>query len=201
MTASELRDLDRFPLVEVVPFGRAEQNCAPGVGSDGSLVVDPGEVTIWQAPAWVWGLIALDGTTFRSVWQPNSIEVILTDRRIMYYQEKFDHGRSNASGLLNIALSTYSKRNAAQRQKGKVAAGHIRYENLLQLVMRNKPAGLVGTSFRTLSFDIAGSGPAVVRIEVRVDKTPLDFESQVARAASLAAGRDIPLLNGAQRTA
>ena len=196
MTGYERQKLGEFPLVEIVRFGTREQNFAPGVKRDGSLGMDQDETVLWEAKTFVRGFVSLDGRTFREVWKPGSLEVLITDRRLLYYKLDYDHGIGGGFSLTSIALSSYSKHKAAKRREGTMAAGHVRYENLRQLCSGSRRDGLVNPDRPTLSFDMSGSGPGIVRAEVWLNRTEPGFEDLVRQWASYVAGREIPLIGG-----
>lgn len=197
MTVKEVRQIEDFPLVDFVAHGAHEQIFAPGLSEDGSIILGADEQVAWEAVTSVVGRISLDGGGFWPRWTPESLNVLVTDQRLIYWQPKFDHGKyyHTSTGALGLAVSAVSFARAAKRHKANarvIAAGQLRYEHVEQL-WTHATKGLIGGATRDLSFDTTTSPERVCRLILHCTKADPRLETYVQRKASKVANREIPL--------
>lgn len=201
MTTQEVRQIEDFPLVELVAHGTAEQTHTPGLSPDGSIILGTNEEVAWEAETYIQGRVADNGDRFRLVWRPALTHVLVTDQRLIYWLPKFDHGQHYLAGgatgfsAVGLAASAVSFARAAKRKKANariIAAGQLRYEHVSCLWTHTEKA-LIGAAGRYLSFDTVLTGTRSVRLVLQCGKADSNFERYVQGKASILANREISL--------
>jgi hypothetical protein len=129
----------------------------PELSEDGDLALAPGEFIGWQGR----GLV--ECLRFRGSWTTDwasgkPMDLVLTNRRLIYSLEKYDTGNTYFGGLVVDAaiLTAVSKARAALRRRGRVAVGQVRCEWPRE-VWSTRPQGLLRP---TAHIDVTVGGPS-----------------------------------------
>jgi hypothetical protein len=155
-----LRDLqDEQPDDTLYPAVTQQQQCR----------LAPGETVLWSSIATV-GCLHSDGGILRQTWELEACHILVTDQRLAYLCPKFTKGSTAwGFGPVGIAaalvITSASHLRAANRRRGRVAAGQIRFQWPTQVTVESRTAVIgVVDKYLTLRCERAGAGPLHLRL-------------------------------------
>ncbi|MFN8105171.1 MAG: hypothetical protein U0U69_11980 [Acidimicrobiia bacterium] len=174
-------------LVEINEPGAPGSAVWPELDSNGIPVLEPGEAVHAQMRASIKFKRGADPDRLRVLWEPDDkADVWITDRRVVYAITKYDKGAYHGAftnSMTGAALKAVSRGVARARRGGKIAAGQVRYEWPVDVVVHSRlrgPMKRVGL----FAYDCHASGhgdvsPAFLRVDFYVSNLAPGVETQL----------------------
>lgn len=174
-------------LVEINEPGEPGGPAWPELDADGIPVLEPGETVHAQIRASLKFMGGSDPDRLKPRCEPDDkADVWITDRRVVYTISAYDKGARHGAfenTMTGIALKAASRGAARARRGGKIAAGQVRYEWPVDVVVHDrlrgpmKRVGLFAYDCHTAGYgDVS---PAFLRVQFYVGNLPPGVETQI----------------------
>jgi hypothetical protein len=141
----------------------------PAITADLQCRLAPGETMLWHGTATV-SCLQEGGKSLEQVWELPACDVLVTNQRLVYLCPNFTKGSTAwGFGPLGIAVAlivmAVSHLRAANRRRGRVATGQVRFQWPTGLTVESRTAftGAVDT-YVVLRCEQANSGPLYLRL-------------------------------------
>jgi hypothetical protein len=184
---------DRAPrsMLELCCFGAGtpDAGTVPVFDAQGQLVMAPGETVLWTGtatPAAEAAQAAGGREQFAALWKSvKKAAITLTTQRLVYDIRKFTEGKMSwiiVGGATGGALTALSAARASAHRSGRTMAGHIRHENLANLLTgANARSTFAGPA--TVTATLVEPPKRAIRVRLIADSPAEDLARQWTQAA------------------
>lgn len=170
--------------------GTPDPGTLPAFDAQGQLVMAEGETVLWAGtatPAAEAAQAAGGREQFTTLWKSTKkAAVTLTTQRLVYDIRNFTEGDMSwiiVGGATGVALTALSAARARARRSGRTAAGHIRHENLANLITgANARTTFAGPA--TVTATLIEPPKRAIRLHLITDSPAEDVARQWIKAAA-----------------